>query len=77
MIDESMMQLAEKAIKKGERTRVLMEVLLAEMGFTIQDEFNIFEELKKVQDEYHEACQIMHTVVMESKKLTKKNMGVS
>lgn len=77
IMDDNMMRLAEEAIKKGERSRILMELLLSNLGYTMEDEIDLFAELKKTQDEYNEAVKMMTIIAMEGKKLTLENVGVS
>lgn len=62
------MELAEQAIKKGERCKMLMELVLETIGLTIEDEFDIWKELKKVNDEYNEALTLLQTVIKEQYK---------
>lgn len=76
-IDENMIRLAEAAIKKGERSRVLMEMLLSNIGYTMEDEIDLFAELKKTQDEYNEAIKMLAMIRVEAKKQTQNGVGVS
>lgn len=71
-VDENMIRLAEEAIKKGERSRILMELLLSNIGYTMEDEIDLFKELKKTQDEYNEAVKLLSMITFESKKQTHK-----
>lgn len=73
-----MMALAEKAIQDGERARVLFEILLSHLGCTFDDDLEkVYFELKRKQDEYNEAVQMMTMVLHERKKQTRKTVGVS
>lgn len=76
-LDENMIRLAEEAIKKGERSRILMEMLLSNMGYTMEDEIDLFKELKKTQDEYNEAIKMLAMIRVEAKKQTQNGVGVS
>lgn len=76
-VDSNMMSLAEQAIKKGERARVLMETLLSTLGYTLEDEIDLFKELKKTQDEYNEAIKMMALISMEARKNGHKKDEVS
>lgn len=72
-LDETSIELASKAIEKGERSRILMELLLSNLGYTIQDEIDLFKELKKTQDEYNEAIKMMALIRFEAMKAKKKD----
>lgn len=76
-IDENMIRLAEQAITKGERSRVLMDMLLNNLGYTMEDEIDLFKELKKTQDEYNEAIKMLSMIAIEAKKQTREKVGVS
>lgn len=76
-INENMISLAEEAIKKGERSRVLMDMLLINLGYTMEDDIDLFKELKKTQDEYNEAIKMLSMIALKSKKQTLKKVGVS
>lgn len=73
-IDENMMKLAEEAIKKGEQSRILFEMLLSHLGCTFDDSLeDVYKALKKNQDEYNEAVKMLAAIVYENKKQTHKN----
>lgn len=83
-VDENMMRMAEEAIKKGERSRILMDLLLSNLGYTMEDEIDLFKELKKTQDEYNEAVKMLSLITFEAQKAnrkkktdTKNGVGVS
>lgn len=69
--DSNMMDLANDAIKKGEKTRILFEILLSELGCTLDNTLEeIYNKLKKTQDEYNEAIKMMSLIVQEARKKT-------
>lgn len=60
-------ELAYDAVRKGERTRILFEILLSELG--LEDTANrkdIWDELKQVQEDYEQAIVLLSTVIKET-----------
>lgn len=68
--------LAQEAIKKGERTRVLFEILLSELGMSFENTHReVWDKLKETQQEYEESIELMSTIIREN--ATRNNVGVS
>lgn len=64
---------ANESIKKGERSRILFELLLSEIGGSYEDtRSEVWEKLKRVQEEYEEAIKLLTTVIQEKARLTNK-----
>lgn len=76
--DSNLMDLANDAIKKGEKTRILFEILLSELGCTLDNSLEeIYNKLKITQDEYNEAIKMMSIIVQEARKKDTQKNGVS
>lgn len=79
---ENKYDLAEKTIKKGEKCRILFEILLDELGMTFNNTHTeVWNRLKNVNDEYEESIKLLSELVhINGKKQTKtptKSRGVS
>lgn len=60
---------AQRAVQKGERSRILFEILLSEIGCSFENSTEeIWNELTRIQDEYNEAIKILSTVIKERSK---------
>lgn len=67
--------MAQEAVKKGERTRILLEILLSEIGMDFENTGDeVFAKLQQVHEEYQEAIKNL-AVLMKNTHL--KVVGVS
>lgn len=57
------LDLAQEAIKKGERAKVLFELLLSEIGCIENVGKEFWNKLKETQDEYNEAIKMLASIV--------------
>lgn len=80
MSDTLPLELAQDAINKGEKVKVIFQILLSELGLELEKctDKDIWERLKQTQNDYEEACKMLaHIVHANGQKLTEKNIGVS
>lgn len=72
------LDMIQECIQKGERVRVLYQILLSELGMSFENEGReVFQKLAQSQDEYYEAVQLLKTIVesgREQKQDTEINM---
>lgn len=69
MLEESMITTAQEAIKRGEKTRILFEILLDQLECDVDSSLeDIFTKLKQHQEEYNEAVKMLSIVVQEHRK---------
>jgi len=77
MDDIELIERLHDAISKGERSRVLFELLMAEIGLTYANTGKeVFDKLKTVQEEYNEAIQSM-AIIMQERHTNGKGVSVS
>lgn len=58
MSEETQLDFLQEAIKKGERSRILMDMLMDEIGMSYDSTFvEVWKKLREVQDEYEEAIR--------------------
>lgn len=56
--------LAEKAIKTGEKTELIMEMLVEQLGLSLESTFNqIWTRLMEVHKEHNEAMKLMSELI--------------
>lgn len=71
MLNESMIASAEKAMKTGEKTRILFETLLEHLGFETLESVelkDIFDKMRQHQEEYNEAIKMLAIVMQQAKR---------
>lgn len=69
-----------KVIDKGERTRVLFQILLSDLELNYQTctSEKFFEELKRTQQETNEALELLRTIAKDTfRKQTDKGVSAS
>jgi len=60
---------AQEAIKTGERTRIIYEVLMETIGMTYENTFKeVMERLKATQDAYNEGVTFISTLMKTAPK---------
>lgn len=75
-MNDNVMDLAQDAIRKGERARILFELLLSEIGMGFQNSApEIWNELKSVQERYNEAVQTIGEFMKNSRPMEYKETG--
>lgn len=72
MLNESMIATANEAIARGEKTRILFEILLSHLDLGNKLESleikEIFDKMKEHQDAYNEAVKMLSLVMQEQHK---------
>lgn len=66
-----MIATANEAMKKGEKTRILFEVLMEHLELEMTEEVQleeIFNKLKQHQDEYNEGVKMLALVMQKAQK---------
>lgn len=74
-----MIEAAQTAIQKGERVRILFQILLSELDieFSTVEARKVFEKLNQVQNEYEEATNILRTIIQTHNEKNRQGVSVS
>lgn len=75
MSEETILSQAQEAIKQGERTRILFEILMSELGLDLEESTvqDVFNKLKETQEAYENAVKTFAVAI----KHHHSNNGVS
>lgn len=69
---------AEEAVKRGERARILFEMLLSEIGASFENTHaEVWKKLKENQDKYNESIKVLSTIIKERARHHLEEVGVS
>lgn len=74
---EAKLDMIHQCIKKGEKIRVLYEIIMAELGMNFENTGQeVFLELQKSQDNYYESITLLKSIMENKieKTDTKKDM---
>lgn len=78
MNSSEVLEQAQKAIQTGERTRILFEMLLSEIGLTFENtNVEIWNRLQETQKDYEDAVKTMAMIINDTRKNTPEKEGVS
>lgn len=73
---QELLEKAQKAIQKGERCRILYELLLEQLEMTYKDNGQeVFKKLYEVENQYQEAVKDMGIIIKEQYRNNPKEEG--
>lgn len=67
------LEAAQEAVRIGERSRIIFEILLSELGLEWENNAQIWHKLREVQNDYEEAIKMLGLLIKE----THRQEGVS
>jgi len=78
MNNDDILEKAQEAIRLGERTRILFEIIMSELGMNYENtQKEVWIKLAEVQRDYEEAVNTVRSIVHENGKKTHQKEGVS
>jgi len=69
-IEQDTLDIAQEAIKKGERVRLQYEMLMETLGVTYQNTFKeVIDAMKKSQDAYNQGVKTIEAIIKQTHKV--------